>query len=201
VMAYFTKNKIKPTLVRNNQVYPMGASGMSVAFLNQTTMVFGDKEAVKAALDARDGLVPNFLQNGTMMNEMNIVDSRAVWSLLDQKGTQTMMKSVMGSAAQLTDYNTVEASFRSSRYTMEFSNGVKFDMTVVLSDSMTAATAATVMKGVMIMKKSSGSPLEKGALDETKVDSQGGDLNVGYSSSDSQFASLLTSPLFQQVVK
>ncbi|SEF51911.1 hypothetical protein SAMN05421819_0278 [Bryocella elongata] len=201
IMAYFTKNKIKPVMVRNNQVFPMGSSGMSVSFLNQTTMVFGDKEAVKASLDARDGLAPNFLQNGDMMNEMNIVDSRAVWSLLDQKGTQTMMKSVMGSASQLADYNTVQAAFRSSRYTMEFSNGVKFDMTVVLSDSMTAATAATVMKGVMILKKTSGSPLEKSALDETHVDSTGGDLNVGYSSSDSQFASLLTSPLFQQVVK
>jgi hypothetical protein len=33
------------------------------------------------------------------------------------------------------------------------------------------------------------------------VDSAGSDLNVGYSSSDGQFASLLTSPLFQQVVK
>lgn len=74
-------------------------------------------------------------------------------------------------------------------------------MTVVLSDSMTAATAATVMKGVMMLKKNSGSPLEKSALDETHVDSQGGDLNVGYSSSDTQFASLLNSPLFQQVVK
>jgi len=201
VMSYFTKNKIKPVMVRNNQVFPMGSSGMSVVFLNQTTMVFGDKEAVKASLDARDGLAPNFLQNGEMMNGMNQVDSRAVWSLLDQKGTQTMMKSVMGTASQLADYNTVQAAFRSSHYTMEFSNGVKFDMTVVMSDSMTAATAATVMKGVMILKKTSGSPLEKSALDETHVDSQGGDLNVGYSSSDSQFASLLTSPLFQQVVK
>jgi hypothetical protein len=201
IMAYFTKNKIKATPIRNNSVYPMGSSGMSVAFLNQTTMVFGDKDAVKAALDARDGLAPNLLQNGEMMNEMSMVDNRAVWSLLDQKGTQTMMKSVMGSAAQLADYSTVQAAFKTSRYTMEFSNGVKFDMTVVLSDSMTAATAATVMKGVMLLKKSGGSPLEKSALDETRVESQGGDLNVAYSSSDSQFASLLTSPLFQQVVR
>ena len=36
-------------------------AGMGVAFLNQTTMVFGDRDAVKAALDARDGMTPNFL--------------------------------------------------------------------------------------------------------------------------------------------
>ena len=110
VLGYFTKNKIKATMLRNNSIYPMGAAGMSVSFLNQTTMVFGDKTALKAALDARDGLVPNFLQNGDMMNEMAAVDNRAVWSLLDQKGTQTMMKSVLGEASQLADYDTVNVS-------------------------------------------------------------------------------------------
>ncbi len=201
IMAAFAKNKTKPVLLRNNSIYPMGASGMSVAFLNQTTMVFGDQAAVRAALDARDGLTPSFLQNGEMMGEMGIVDSRAVWSLLDQKGTQTMMRSVLGEAAQLADYDTVKNRMKSARYTMDFGNGVRFDMAVVMSDSVTAATAATLMKGVMILRKSGGSPIEKSALDGTTIDSSAGTLTVDYSSSDGQFATLLTSPLFQQVVK
>jgi len=188
-------------MVRHTEVWPMGSAGMSVAFLNQTTMVFGDREAVKESLDARDGLEPNFLQNGEMMNNMASVDSRPVWSLLDQKGTQTMMKGVLGDASQLADFNTVQNRMRSARYTMDFSNGVKFNMTVEMSDTTTAALAATVMKGVVMMKKSGGSPLEKSALDETTVESSSGTLMVDYSSSESQFAGLLTSPLFQQVVK
>jgi hypothetical protein len=200
IMANFAKSKTKPTMYRQNSIYPMGNAGMSVAFLNQTTMVFGDRDAVKAALDARDGLQPNFLQNGDMMNEMAAVDSRPVWSLLDSKGTQTMMKSVLGDASALADYDTVKNRMRSARYTMDFSNGVKFDMAVVTSDTITAATAATLMKGVAIMKKTSGSPLEKTAVDATTIDSNSGTLTVVYSSSDSQFAGLLSSPLFQQVV-
>ena len=43
-----------------------------------------------------------------MMNDMAAVDSRAVWSVLDSKGTQTMMKSVLGEASQLADYDTVK---------------------------------------------------------------------------------------------
>src|SRR5580698_7716145 len=125
VMANFTKNKTKPYTLRNNSIYPMGAAGMSVVFLNQTTMVFGDKDAVKEAMDARDGIVPDFLTNGDMVNEMGVVDSKAVWSLLDSKGTQTMMKSVLGDAAALTDYDTVRDRMKSSRYTMDFQNGVK----------------------------------------------------------------------------
>jgi hypothetical protein len=201
IMANFTKNKTKPTMLRNNSIYPMGAGGMSVVFLNQTTMVFGDKEAVKDAMDARDGMVPDFLSNGDMVNEMAAVDTKAIWSLLDAKGTQTMMKSVLGDASQLADYDTVKNRMKSSRYTMDFQNGVKFDMAVVMSDTLTAATAATLMKGVSILRKTSGSPLEKSALDQTTIDSNAGTLTVDYSSSDSQFASLLTSPLFQSVVK
>jgi hypothetical protein len=201
IMANFVKNKTKAVALRNNNIYPMGQNGMSVAFLNQTTMVFGDREAVKAALDARDGLTQNFLANGDMTNEMVAVDQRAVWSLLDQKGTQTMMRSVLGEAAQLADYDTVRNRMKSSRYTMDFQNGVKFDMAVVMSDTMTAATCATLLKGVSLMKKTQGTPLEKSALDETTIDSNSGTLTVSYSSSDSQFASLLSSPLFQSVVK
>jgi hypothetical protein len=201
ILASFTKSKTKPTMLRNNSIYPMGSNGMSVVFLNQTTMVFGDKDAVKAALDARDGLTSNFLSNGDMINEMISVDTKAVWSLLDAKGTQTMMKSILGDAAQLADYDAVRERMKSSRYTMDFQNGVKFDMAVVTSDTITAATAATLMKGVSLMKKASGTPLEKSALDDTTIDSNSGTLTVSYSSSDSQFANLLTSPLFQSVVR
>ncbi|MGA7157700.1 MAG: hypothetical protein WBY53_12670 [Acidobacteriaceae bacterium] len=200
IMAKFAKDKTKPTMLRNNAIYPMGSGGMSVAFLNQTTMIFGDREAVRAALDARDGLQPNFLQNSDMMNEMSAIDSEAVWSILDQKGTQTMMKSVLGAAAGLADYDTVKNRMKDASYTMDFSNGVRFNMTVDMSDTITAATAATIMKGVALMKKSSGTGQEKSAIDDTTIDSTGSVLSVAYSSSDSQFAGLLTSPLFQQVV-
>jgi len=201
VLANFTKQKTKPIVVRNNSIYPMGAAGMSVVFLNQTTIVFGDRDAVKAALDSRDGLTPSFLANGDMVNEMAVVDSKTVWSLLDQKGTQTMMKGVLGDAAQLADYDTVRNRMKSSRYTMDFGNGVKFDMAVVMSDTITAATAATLMKGVSLMKKTAGTPLEKSALDQTTIDSNAGTLTISYSSSNDQFATLLSSPLFQSVVR
>jgi hypothetical protein len=179
----------------------MGATGLSVVFLNQGTMVFGDKDSIKAAVDARDGFAPNILSNGEMSTEMNAVDSHAVWSLLDAKGTQVMMKSVLGEASQIADYDTVKNRMKSAHYTMDFQNGVRFNMAVNLSDTITAATVSTLLKGVQILRKQQGTPLEKEALDETRIDSNSGTLLVDYSSSDSQFASLLTSPLFQSVVR
>ena len=201
IQANWVKTKTKFTQVRNNQVYPMGASGFNVVFLNQTTMLFGDTNAVRAGLDARDGLAPNFLTNGDMVNEMSAVDTRNLWSLLDQKGTQTMMRGVLGDAAALTDYDTVKNRMKSSRYTIDFQNGVKFDMAVVMSDSVTAATAATLMKGMALMRKTQGSQLEKSPMDETQIESSAGTVQVSYAASDGQFASLLSSPLFTQVVR
>jgi hypothetical protein len=201
IIANFAKNKIKPTILRNNSIYPMGSSGLDVVFLNQTTMVFGDKDAVRASLDARDGFAPNFLTDSDLFNDMVAVDNHAIWSLLDDKGTQTMMKSVLGIASQLTDYETVKDRMKGSRYTMDFNNGVRFDLSVNMSDSFTAATCATLLKGVQILRKTQGSASEKAALDASTIDSTAGNLTVDYSSSDSQFATLLTSPLFQSVVK
>ncbi len=201
ILASFAKQKTKPQVVRNYNIYPMNAAGMSVVFLNQTTMIFGDTAAVKAGIDARDGLQSNMLTNGDMMNEMNAVDQRAVWSLLDQKGTQTMMRSVLGEASSLTDYDSVKNRMKSSRYTLDFNNGIHFDMAVVMSDTMTAATAATLMKGMVMLKKTEGSPQEKAALSETSVDSNSGTLQVSYASSEGQFSELLNSSLFQQVVR
>ncbi len=201
VMATFAKQKTKPQTLRNYSVYPLGAGGMSVVFLNQTTMLFGDAASVRSGLDARDGLISNLLTNGDMMNEMNVVDQRALWSLLDQRGTQTMMRSVLGEAASLTDYDSVKNRMKSSRYTVDFANGIHFDMAVVMSDSMTAATAATLMKGMVMLKKTQGTAQEKTALGETSVDSNSGTLQVSYASSEGQFSDLLNSPLFQQVVR
>jgi hypothetical protein len=200
ILANFAKQKIKPILLRNNSIYPM-SSGLQVAFLNQTTMVFGDKLAVAAALDARDGLRQSLLNNNDMMDAMNSVDSEAIWSLLDAKGSQTVLRSLLGDAAGLADFETVKNHLQGASYTMTFSNGVSFKMDVQTGDPIAAATISTLLQGAVLYKRASGTDVEKQALNNTTVDSSGGVLTAKYESSDSQFSSLLSSNLFQTVVK
>ncbi len=201
IKANWLKKKIKYTKVRTNRVYPMGASGMAVTFVNPTTMIFGSSEAVKAALDSRDGLSPSVLDNSTIMESMEAVDNQAVWSVLDQEGTQYMMHSVLGQASQVTDYDTVKKRLLGSRYTMDFSNGVKFNLAVLTPDAFTAGTMASLLNAAALYKKMSGTPTEKQAIDNTTVTSNADNLEVSFSASDSQFTSLLQSPLFQAVVQ
>ena len=116
IMASIKKSKVKPTLWHTNKLYPMGASGMLVTFLNPTTMVFGSSDAIKPALDARDGFAPNLLSNPDMLQQMGAVDSQPLWSIMDQKGTQFMMRGLLGEASQLTDYEQVKKRLRGAAH-------------------------------------------------------------------------------------
>jgi hypothetical protein len=201
IMANFKKKKIKPKMIRANALYPMGASGMTVVFLNPTTMIFGSTDALRSALDARDGMAPNFLTNQPMLDQMGAVDSQPIWSILDQQGTQFMMKNLLGQASQVADYNTIKKRLLGSHYTMNFQNGVKFALVVKTPDTFTAATLSSLLNAAAMYEKISGTAIEKQAIDATTIDSSAGDLEVNYSSSDSQFSALLQSPLFKTVVK
>ena len=200
IMANFKKKKIKPILVRDNKIYPMGSSGMQVVFLNPTTMVFGQTDSLKQALDSRDGLQASFLTNNDMTGMMASVQDQPLWSILDQKGTQTMMRSLMGGASQMGDDDTIKKRILTSWYSMDFQHGVQFNLDVLTPDTFTAASMASLLNAAALYKKMSGTDIEKQAIDGTKIDSSSGRLIVSYSSSDSQFATLLQSNLFQTVV-
>jgi hypothetical protein len=164
-------------------------------------MVFGDLDAVSKALDARDGLSPNVLTNAPMMDAMNSVDSEPLWSILDQKGTQTMMKQVLGEAGSLTDFESVQKRLIASWYSMNFQHGVKFDLTISTGDTFAAATLSSLLTAALTLRKMSGSDAEKEALSATSISSDSGRLSIHFATSDAEFNSLLQSPLFKGIVR
>ena len=204
IMAGFKKNKVKPTVVRTNNIYPMTKAGMMLCFVDPSTMVFGEKEAVEKALDARDGISQSMLSNNNMMNAMQSVDSNPLWSILDQKGTQTMMMQLLGSAGSAgtgADFNTVNKKLESSWYSMDFQHGVKFDLTISTGDPFTASTLSSLMTAAVMVRKMSSTDTEKQALNATSISASAGQLTIDYTSTDNQFSSLLQSPLFGTMVR
>jgi hypothetical protein len=201
VLANFRKQKIKPAMVRTNSIYPMTKSGMVLCFVDPSTMVFGQKDAVTKALDARDGAMQSLLTNGPMMDAMRSVDSEPLWSILDGKGTQTMMRQLMGEAGSVTDFEMVQQRLQASWYSMNFQHGVKFDLTISTGDSFTAATVSSLLTAAVLLRKMSGSDTEKQALSATSIGSDSGRLSIHFSTTDGQFAALLQSPLFQSMVR
>lgn len=198
VLKKLAVRKIKPTKYGTASVYPMDG-GMVMSFLDDSTLLFGELSAVKIALSTRDGQILSMDTNASMSDMVSDVDSAPVWSILDQQGTQNVMRSALGDAAKVADYDTIKKRLVGSRYTMNFVSGVNFDLTVVTSDTVSAATLSSLVKAGLLYKKMSASGPEKLAMDNTSVDSDGSNVQFHFKSSDQQFQSLMHSQLFAAV--
>lgn len=198
VLKKLAVHGIKPTKYRMANIYPMDG-GFVMVFLDNSTLLFGEIGSVKLGLDTRDGEILNIDANATMSDMMSSVDAAAVWSILDQQGTQNVMRSALGDASKIADFETVKKTLLGSRYTMSFASGVNFDLTVVSSDSVSAATLSSMVKAGLLYKKMNASAAEKVAMDNTSVDSDGANVNFHFKSSDQQFQSLMHSQLFAAV--
>jgi hypothetical protein len=198
VLKKMRLKKVKPAKYHNADIYPM-SGGMQMTFLDDDTLLFGDSTAVHGALDARDGYIPTLDSNSNMVDMIGSVDSGTVWSVLDQQGTQNMLHSALGDASKLADFDTVKKRILGSHYIMNFSDGIKFDLDVVTSDSMTAATLSSLLKAGMLYRKMTANPTEKVAMENMSVDSDSSNLQLHFKSDDKQFQSLMHSDLFAAV--
>ena len=198
IRAKLLKEKISGKKMNGNLVYPM-AGGMSMTFLDDWTMLFGDEKAVQAALNARDDSSQSLNSNSDVTDMIASVDRGTIWSVLDADGTQTMLKSILGSASNLSEFDGVKKQLLGSRYTMDFDRGVDFNLSVVTSDNVTAATLSTILKAGILFKKMSATPTEKLALENTTVDSDNVRLIIHFKADDKSFQQLIESPMFAAV--
>lgn len=198
ILAKMKVKKIAGTKYRTYIIYPMNG-GVQMVFIDPYTMLFGEQNAVKLGLDARDGEAESLNSNGAITDMIPAVSDGAVWSVLDPVGTQNLMKSTLGEAASLADYDTVKKRLTGSRYTMDFNQGVNFDLDVITSDSMTAATLSSLVKAGLMFRKMNATGGEKVALDSTTVDSDSGILKLHFKTDDGKFQSLMKSDLFTTI--
>jgi hypothetical protein len=198
VLKKMKLQKYVPKKYGSSDIYPMDG-GFVMSFLDDSSLLFGDSTSIRVALDTKDGQVMGLDTNGNMADMMTDVDSAPVWSILDQQGTQNMMHSAMGDASKVADYETIKKRLLGSRYAMNFSSGVNFDLTVLTSDAVTAGTMSSLVKAGILYKKMSATPAEKVAVDNTTVDSDGSNLQVHFKANDQQFQSLMHSDLFAAV--
>lgn len=192
--------RIRPEKYLLSSLYPMG-SGMQLVFLDPTTIVFGENAALKGAIDVRDNGAQSLESNEIINGLISGADSASVWSVLDQLGTQTMMTTLLGRASSLGSYELIKNRLLASYYVMNFSNGMTFDLNVKTSDTMTAASLASLAKVGMLYRKMTASPSEKTALENTTVDSTHDILQLRFNTDDRRFEALLKTNLFAAVSK
>lgn len=189
---------VKPEKYGLSYMYPMG-NGMQLVFLDPSTIVFGENASLKGAIDVRDRGAESLANNNAINDLISDSDSSPIWSVMDQVGTQYMLRSVLGQAASLADYDVVKRRLVASDYTMNFDSGVSFDMNVKTSDNMTAASLASLLKAGMLYRGLNASATEKLALESMKVDNQHDILKMKFNTDDQRFQALLKSELFASV--
>jgi hypothetical protein len=199
-LAKMKVKKVKPEKYLLSYLYPMG-SGMQLVYLDPATILFGDNAAIKGAIDVRDNGAESIESNPVINDLITSSENSPVWSVLDQAGTQNMMRSALGQAASMADYDVVKKRLLASDYVMNFANGVTFDLSVKTSDAMTASTLSGLVKAGVLYRKMSASPTEKMALESTTVDSSNDLLQMHFKTDDQRFQSLLKSDLFAAVSK
>jgi hypothetical protein len=192
--------KVRPEKYQLSYIYPMG-SGMQLVFLDPSTILFGENDAIKGAIDVRDSGAESLQSNNTINGLISSVDSSAMWSVLDQVGTQNMFRSALGEAGSLADYDAVKKRLLASDYVLNFDNGVAFGLNVKTSDTMTAATVATLLKAGVLYRKMNATPTEKMALENISVDNSNDMVQMHFKSDDQRFQALLKSDLFTAVSK
>ena len=192
--------KVRPEKYGLAYIYPMGA-GMQLVFLDPSTILFGDNLAIKGAIDVRDNGAESLEANDTINGLIGDVENAPLWSVLDQAGTQNMFRSALGQASSVGDYDVVKKRLLASDYVMDFANGVSFDLNVKTSDTMSAATMATLLKAGVLYRKMNATPAEKAALENTTVDNSHDMLQMHFKTDDQRFQALLKSDLFAAVSK
>jgi len=198
VVARLKLKKQKSEKYRDSYLWNTG-SAFEMTFLDDNTMLFGESASVKDGLDVRDGEQLGVASAPEMMQMIVDAESGPVWSVLDQQGTQNMLRSALGEASALADYDTIKKRLLGSRYSLDLQHGVDFGLNVQTSDSFTAGTLSALMKAGILYKKATGTPAEKSAMDSMEVDSDSGRLVVKFKADDSKFQALLKSDLFQAV--
>lgn len=196
-LARMKLKKQKSEKYHDSFLWPAGSFIMT--FLDDNTMLFGEPTSVKDGLDVRDGELQGVATNPDTMQMIVDAESGPVWSVLDQQGTQNMLRSALGEASALTDYETIKKRLLGSRYTLDLQHGVDFDLNVQTSDSFTAGTLSALMKAGVLYKEATGTPAEKSAMDSMHVDSDSGRLIVKFRADDSKFQALLKTDLFKAV--
>jgi hypothetical protein len=192
------KKKEKSEKYHDSDLWATGGAFL-MTFLDDNTILFGEKDSVKDGLDVRNGDQLGVSSMPDMQEMIVEAESGPVWSVLDQQGTQNMLRSALGAASALADYDTIKKRLLGSRYSLDMQHGVDFGLNVQTSDSFTAGTLSALMKAGILYKKAAGTADEKSAMDSMQVDSDGGRLTVKFKADDSKFQALLKSDLFQAV--
>lgn len=185
---------------RGSDLYALSTK-MSVALIDDQTLLLGDDIALRTALDVRHGGVPALKANSRVGDAISLVQTASVWSVLARSGSQNMVLSALNDPSKQPDYESIKDSLQETSYTISFDNGLRFDLQMTTSDPETSARLAILLKSSALFKKVAAAPEEKTALASLKVSIDKTSLQMHFQADSKEFDSLLRAQFFAAALK
>lgn len=177
------------------------AGGLDFFLPDPTTFVFGDFQAVQAAIQTQSGAQPSLDENSQLTDLIAGTESSDVWSVLDAAGAQGMLRSLASGASGFNP-SALASHFQGARYTIDFSSDVKVNLELMTDDPISAGLASTGLRAAVIYKAyRAKDPALKNLLNQVEVDSAGNNAFLQVESPQNQVAQLLHTQLFQTMLR
>lgn len=198
---FFHPTKKNPHPPQYSGVTIYNAEGTWFFVPDQTTLVFGSRNAVETAIDTEQGVNPRISANEQMADLIAGTQTTDVWSVLDAAGTKNMVKSLIGGGSKL-DPSLFAKRFDGARYTIAFADQVQLNLEMMTSDTLTAAALSAGLRAAVDYRQhQERDPNLKTLLSQVQVDSSGNHAFLQVASPETSIATLLHSDLFNSVVR
>lgn len=193
--AVLKKNKTAFRIYRKRTIYSL-KNGADLVLADTNTAIIGDSTAVRMSIDADADSSKSANSRKDLLDMMAAVDSGQVWSILDAEGSRYMLRNSLGKASELADFDAIRNRILGTHYTADLAKNLRLNMSLITSDSVTAATLASLLKAGIVLKKLNAAADEKLALESLLVQTDAARVNVRMQMESERAQRLMNSDLF-----
>lgn len=199
-LATLKKNKVASRTYRSRTIFSL-KNGADLVLADTNTAVLGDSTAVRMSIDADADSTKSANSRKDLLDMMASVEAGQVWSILDAEGSRYLLKSSLGKASELADFDTIRNRIVGTQYTADLGNNLRVSMSLLTSDNVTAATLASLLKAGIVLKKINAGGEEKLALESLVVLTEASRVNVLMQMEGDRVQRLMKSDLFAGLLR
>ena len=170
---------------------------LDMTFLDETTLLFGDRDALETVLNVFNGDTPSIEFNRKIADFIRDIDKATVWSVLDRRGTLGMLHAALGAVTKREEYPGIRKQVLGSLYAITLGDVVKADLTVLTPDPESAAALAALFHlGALLPQKIKATPVAKVAVPALTADFDVLGLEVHFRADPILFQKMLQAQFF-----
>ncbi len=203
---FFKSHKLATAQVHNYTMYAFGsgsgASDLFFVFIDSNTAAFGEKSMLEHMLNARDGLEENLNANETMAPLIAQANGQGVfWGVLNQAYTKFALQQLMPEASQFPAAGQLMSKVTALLISVQNfgSSQLQTDFNAVCASGEDASTLAQLLQAAVLLRRyqaGQSNPQLAQLLDAARIVPNGDKLDVSFSMTNDQIASLIRSNTF-----